>query len=77
MKSEACPNLFQKVIKYMSTHWIAFKIKVNIHVLSKSTGVVISVGSCIAKTLQNCIGLQENVLCPVENIIRKMLVTIA
>lgn len=49
----------------MSTNRISFEIKVNIHVLSKSTGVVVSVRSCIAKTLQNCIGLQKNIFGPV------------
>lgn len=50
----------------MSTNRVSFEIEVNIHVLPKSTGVVISVCSCIAKTLQNCIGLQKNVFGPVE-----------
>lgn len=50
----------------MSTNRVSFEIEVNIHILPKSTGVVISVRSCIAKTLQNCIGLQKNVFGPVE-----------
>lgn len=48
----------------MSTHRISLEIKVNIHVLSKSTGIIISVCARIAKTLQNCIGLQKNIFDP-------------
>ena len=48
----------------MSTHRISLEIKVNIHVLSKSTGIIISVCACIAKTLQYCIGLQKNIFDP-------------
>ena len=48
----------------MSTHRISLEIKVNIHVLSKSTGIIISICPCIAKTLQYCIGLQKNIFDP-------------
>ena len=48
----------------MSTHRISLEIKVNIHVLSKSTGIIISVCARIAKTLQYCIGLQKNIFDP-------------
>ena len=48
----------------MSTHRISLEIKVNIHVLSKSTGIIISVCARVAKTLQYCIGLQKNIFDP-------------
>ena len=50
----------------MSTDRISFEVKVNVHVFSKSTGVIIPVCPCIAKTLQNCIGFQQNVFDPAK-----------
>jgi hypothetical protein len=41
----------------MSANRVTFEVKVNIHVLSKSTGIIVAVRSGIAKTFQNGIGL--------------------
>ena len=43
--------LFEQVVVDMTTHRVTFEIKVNVHVFSKSTRVVIAIGLCISKSL--------------------------
>lgn len=43
--------LFKQVIIDMSTYRVSFEIKVDIHVFSKSAGVVVTVGFGIAEGL--------------------------
>ena len=45
----------------MAAHWIAFEIKVDIHVFSESRGVVISVSFGITKCFKYHVRPDENV----------------
>ena len=47
--------LFQEIVEYMSTYWITLEVKINVHVFSKSAGIVISGCSGISKTLKDSI----------------------
>lgn len=45
----------------MASNWITFEVKVDVHVFAESTGVIIPVCLGIAESLQNNIGLDENI----------------
>lgn len=55
-------NLLKKVVVNVSTQRIAFKVKVNVHVFAKTTRIVISNCLGIAKSFQNAVWLEKNVL---------------
>lgn len=61
MISNTLTYLFQKIIVDMTTHWISFKIKVDVHVFAKPTGVIIPVGLGIAKGFQYNVGLDKHI----------------
>ena len=48
----------------MSPDRVTFEIEVNVHVLAKAAGVVVSLCLGITKRLQDAIGLEENVFNP-------------
>jgi len=50
-------NLFQEVIVDMSSDWIAFEVKVDVHVLPESTRIVISICLGVSKGFQNAVRL--------------------
>ena len=54
-------RFLQKVIVYVSTNRIAFKIKVNIHVLAESWRIVVAIRFGIAERFQNCVRLKKNI----------------
>ena len=59
-------GFLQKVIVDVASHGVPFKVKVDIHVLAKSRRVVVAVGFSVAKGFQNVIGLQQNILGPLN-----------
>ena len=40
------------------------EIEINVHIFSESAAVVISIGFCVSKSLQNTVGLQQNIFYP-------------
>ena len=56
--------LFQEVVEYVTTNGISLEVEVNVHVLSKSAGIVISICPCISKTLEDSIWLEKDFLHP-------------
>lgn len=43
-------GLFQQIIQDNSTHWICLVIKLNVHELAESTGVVVSVSFGVSES---------------------------
>ena len=56
-------GLFQEVVVYVSSHWVSLEVKIDVHVLAKSGGVVISIRLGVSERLQDIVGHEENVLC--------------
>lgn len=54
--------LFQQVVIDMPSYGISFKVKIDIHVFSKPTRVIIPVCFGISKCLQNDIGFNQDIL---------------
>ena len=46
----------------MAADRVALEVEVDVHVLAEATRVVVSVGLGVAESLQNAVGLQQNVL---------------
>lgn len=49
----------------MSSDRIPFEVEVNVHVLAKTTRVIVPVGFSVAKSLQNAVRLKQDILHPV------------
>ena len=56
-------GLFQEVVVDVSSHWVSLEVKIDVHVLAKSGGVVISIRLGVSERLQDVVGHEENVLC--------------
>lgn len=46
-------HFFQKIVIYVTTDWVSFEVKTNVHIFPKSTGIVITVCLGITKCFQN------------------------
>lgn len=55
-------GFLKKIIGYNSSNWIGFVIEFDVHVFSKSTGIIIPVRFSISKSFQNRIALNQYVL---------------
>ena len=63
-----CTNLFQEIVEDVTSNRVSLKVKVNVHILAKSAGVVIPVGACIPKALQDSIRLEKDIFHPTTGI---------
>lgn len=55
-------HLLQQVVVDMPPDRVPFEVKVDVHVLSKPTGIIISVRLGVTKSFEDDIGLHQHVL---------------
>lgn len=53
---EKLPHLLKQVVVNMTPNGVPFEVKIDVHVFAKATRVVIAIGLCITKCLQDNIG---------------------
>jgi len=57
-------RLLQQVVGDDTTHGIRLVVELNVHVLSKTTGVVVAIGFSVAEGFQDRIALDQDVFNP-------------
>lgn len=60
-------RFFQKIIIHVTSDWIAFEIEIDIHILSESRRIVVSIRLCITKRFQYRIRLNQYIFYPVND----------
>jgi len=51
-------NLFQQIVTDVSADWITLEVKVDVHVFTEATGVIIAVCLGVTERLQDTVGLK-------------------
>lgn len=60
------PRFFEKIISHVAADWVSLEIKIDIHVLSETRRIVVSICLGIAERFQYRVRLDENVFHPVK-----------
>ena len=63
---EGDPALLEQVVLDVPPDGVALEVEVDVHVLAEARGVVVAVGLCVAEGLEDGVGLQEDVLDPLD-----------
>lgn len=60
------PGLFQEVLVNVATYRVALKVEMYVHVFAETWRIVIAIGFGVTESLQDGVGLNENVFYPFD-----------